>query len=632
VFSLSRLGITHKGTPYNYYVTIVIVTVLFVFEAFGFTILPVSDTYAQNFSCPAMLTVTIYGNGSVVTTYAGNASIAPYSPVENVNGDNRTYRLLYDTCASIVVYKNNTILEGEGHSIINSSIFLINVVNVSVTGFKINWSTVVGGDTASIYIIGSSNIVVENNILNIFPDHGIKIYNSNPSINPFNITVRNNILNGIPNADRSGVLVLNEYGGGDFRGIYIENNTIVNTTYGGIAIEGSTSGIVVKNNKVINTVVLSGIDVIGAYNASVESNVADGILIQSSSHVTVNSNIVTSQYDEPSNFSQIGIINSTDVLVVNNSVNNNIISTLYIGYGSDNITVLHNNFTANNGYAVIVNSTGRIRLHYNSLYSGLKDGILSLVVTPDVNATLNWWGDVSGPSGVGYGSGSSVSYGILYKPWLNGPPPCGRPLYSIWEDRGSVFLSTYHNITVLNSTGYGGLLITASGNGGLESSAMQYCCNPIGCPNPISPGSPGSIVLGYYDIHINSSSTVSNLIIRIYYKKTSSADESKMKIYWWNNISGSWLEASSYRVNITNQLGYDGYVELDVNTSTSPNLNQLEGTPIVILSPRVVTGNSTTVGGYLLLNNSPSDPYELLGSIILTITIIVFLIFTVRRK
>ena len=44
-------------------------------------------------------------------------------------------------------------------------------------------------------------------------------------------------------------------------------------------------------------------------------------------------------------------------------------------------------------------------------------------VTTPVNATYNWWGDASGPSGAGSGSGVPVSTGVLFTPFLLAPPP-----------------------------------------------------------------------------------------------------------------------------------------------------------------------------------------------------------------
>ncbi|WP_144180803.1 hypothetical protein, partial [Pseudomonas sp. Kh14] len=35
-----------------------------------------------------------------------------------------------------------------------------------------------------------------------------------------------------------------------------------------------------------------------------------------------------------------------------------------------------------------------------------------------LDATYNWWGDESGPSGVGSGTGDAVSANVNYSPWL----------------------------------------------------------------------------------------------------------------------------------------------------------------------------------------------------------------------
>jgi len=67
-------------------------------------------------------------------------------------------------------------------------------------------------------------------------------------------------------------------------------------------------------------------------------------------------------------------------------------------------------------------------VHYNSFEGNTNavvvggpyaDGIL-------VDATLNWWGDASGPSGEGTGMGDGVSEHVIFSPWL-GIDPDGDP-------------------------------------------------------------------------------------------------------------------------------------------------------------------------------------------------------------
>ena len=45
-----------------------------------------------------------------------------------------------------------------------------------------------------------------------------------------------------------------------------------------------------------------------------------------------------------------------------------------------------------------------------------------------INATSNWWGDPTGPGGVGSGNGDAVSDGVDYDPWLVAPSACTLPI------------------------------------------------------------------------------------------------------------------------------------------------------------------------------------------------------------
>ncbi|MDZ7687374.1 MAG: hypothetical protein U5J64_01405 [Halobacteriales archaeon] len=57
--------------------------------------------------------------------------------------------------------------------------------------------------------------------------------------------------------------------------------------------------------------------------------------------------------------------------------------------------------------------------------AGNSQGVRNLVDGVVVDATLNWWGSSTGPSGVGSGDGDSVTDNVSFEPWLNAPP--GEP-------------------------------------------------------------------------------------------------------------------------------------------------------------------------------------------------------------
>jgi len=62
--------------------------------------------------------------------------------------------------------------------------------------------------------------------------------------------------------------------------------------------------------------------------------------------------------------------------------------------------------------------------HYNNIYNNDSDGMENQIATT-VDATCNWWGNVSGPSGDGPGSGDAVHGDVSFVGWLLSPAPGG---------------------------------------------------------------------------------------------------------------------------------------------------------------------------------------------------------------
>jgi hypothetical protein len=76
----------------------------------------------------------------------------------------------------------------------------------------------------------------------------------------------------------------------------------------------------------------------------------------------------------------------------------------------------------NNTYDGILSyANAKPEIHYCNIVGNGYYGISNGDPTVTINADNNWWGDTSGPSGVGPGSGDSVSLYVDYDPWLSGP-------------------------------------------------------------------------------------------------------------------------------------------------------------------------------------------------------------------
>ncbi len=93
----------------------------------------------------------------------------------------------------------------------------------------------------------------------------------------------------------------------------------------------------------------------------------------------------------------------------------------YFG-AADSTVIVENNDIHDNYSGIIVIKSSLSYAHYNSIYDNRAFGVESIAAydtsTAVFDAEKNWWGDCSGPSGVGPGSGDSVSANVDYDPWL----------------------------------------------------------------------------------------------------------------------------------------------------------------------------------------------------------------------
>jgi len=104
------------------------------------------------------------------------------------------------------------------------------------------------------------------------------------------------------------------------------------------------------------------------------------------------------------------------------SISGGVLVTSY--FGPNPAADLTLNVLTGNSYGILVGywatDTSLVTAHYNSIAGNTQGGVDS--TGPVVDATLNWWGDVDGPSGVGAGSGDAVSTYVIFSPWLGQNP------------------------------------------------------------------------------------------------------------------------------------------------------------------------------------------------------------------
>ncbi|MFQ6089280.1 MAG: DUF1565 domain-containing protein, partial [Candidatus Methanofastidiosia archaeon] len=96
------------------------------------------------------------------------------------------------------------------------------------------------------------------------------------------------------------------------------------------------------------------------------------------------------------------------------------------GPNADNIFATENNFYSSDFGSVIEGNATGVDLECNNIYSNTYYGVYN-GGTVLVDAEWNWWGSLTGPSGVGPGVGDAVTDDVDYSPWLQSP--CNtRPL------------------------------------------------------------------------------------------------------------------------------------------------------------------------------------------------------------
>jgi hypothetical protein len=129
----------------------------------------------------------------------------------------------------------------------------------------------------------------------------------------------------------------------------------------------------------------------------------------------------------------------TGVALVDDSTSAGIYATDYFGTGTE-VTVVNSILTGNSvgirvGYKLEFGDATVLTAHCNDICGNIEYGIRN-VGTVVVDAIQNWWGDTSGPSEVGSGTGDAVSANVDFEPWSFTPDPCEPKTIGFWKTHG----------------------------------------------------------------------------------------------------------------------------------------------------------------------------------------------------
>ena len=234
-----------------------------------------------------------------------------------------------------------------------------------------------------------------------------------------------------------------------------------------------------------------------------------------------------------------------------------------------NVSIIGNDIL-NNGLdtGILVKAAAGNEAHFNNIV-GNDIGVKNEDPDDTFDAENNWWGDVSGPSGVGYGTGDKVSANVDYDPWLDAPYPGGQPI----NFTGAQTTTTGTGTTEIDAKVNASTTVSINTTAPVNVTIAEYSRNP---------GSGFSGDIGkYIDVHVDDTTNVTNITIKLFYTDADivGLNENTLRMLWWDDTTGEWVACSNTGVNTTDQNGYSGYIWAYIDQKTIPSLSDLTGAP-----------------------------------------------------
>jgi hypothetical protein len=154
-----------------------------------------------------------------------------------------------------------------------------------------------------------------------------------------------------------------------------------------------------------------------------------------------------------------------------------------------NLTATCSTFSHNQTAGIGVTNQGfpQIAITASNFYDNEQAG-LNNENSSQVEARHNWWGDASGPGGIGPGSGDAVWGEVLYEPWLTETAVCPLPDEAI-EPELLMALTAVPLVAAPGETITYTLVLTNSGNVSLhELSSTVEVGSGFSLPESLAPG------------------------------------------------------------------------------------------------------------------------------------------------
>jgi parallel beta-helix repeat protein len=381
-----------------------------------------------------------------LVTSSGTVHVAPglYNP--NVNTVTKSVLLLGAQNGADPLTRNPSDTTTESVVQANTGFKITGVsAQVTIDGFVFNEKTVgssVGVATGSGASDVGANLTIQDNIFSSTQLIGISsILGTNPS----SLAISHNLFSG----GRTSIQVVGDHVAATlaidsnhfqniaesavnalvWTGAMVTNNVIQSQTGSSDPIVvGGCANCTISGNTITDSGGFHSISLIGSNGASVNTTIQNnsitnptradnfGIFIGLATGTTIDGNTI-------SGGRAAGIATDPASTITNNTVSSAAgggTTGIYLRGANTGSTVTGNTVTGADVGIDIDPTAGSVDTHINrNAITGNVAGLTNRSATL-TDATCNWWGDPSGPSGAGTGAGDSVSTNVTFSPWLLG--------------------------------------------------------------------------------------------------------------------------------------------------------------------------------------------------------------------
>jgi len=247
----------------------------------------------------------------------------------------------------------------------------------------------------------------------------------------------------------------------------------------------------------------------------------------------------------------------------------------------------------NDDSGIYVCGGSTLEAHFSKIVGNAQCGVLN-----DgggmVDATYNWWGDVSGPlhQTNPLGRGNAVAGDVDFKPWLGSAPATVKTetvtngtVDAKAEADTEVAVKGTATVTISKLVVKGTATVTIA-----KYASSLYLTTSDDFVGYATPASLDVVALSdefkelniFRDVRVINTTPGTEIEIRLYYTdaEVQSFNETTLRLFWWSG--DGWALCSpdaASGVNTADNHDYSGYMWAKITATTTPSLADLGGTP-----------------------------------------------------